>query len=142
MTNEDIRNGILARLEELEPDYDKYINHIEQGFTEPAFFVRLIDGAQEQGLGQRYTRSLMYNVMFFPDPDSLDEQTSCQTMADRLYEKLITIESNGVIHRGLRLKHEVVDNVLHFFVSYNIRLLAPKELVPKMEKIKQEEYIK
>lgn len=139
MIEEKVKNGILARLDELEPDYDKYDEQIQQGFSEPAFFVRQIDGAQEQKLGQRFTRMLMFEIKFFPNPDSLTVKAACQNMASRLYESLVYVVWDGITYKGLRLRHEVIEDVLHFFVSFEVGMMAEKEPVPKMEKIDLEE---
>jgi hypothetical protein len=126
----------------LEPSYPKYDEQIKQGFTEPCFFVQQIDGSQQREVGRRYRRMLLFNTMFFPDPDSLIEKSVCQAMAERLYEKLEYIVWDGITYRGLRLRHEVIDDVLHFFMSFDIHLLRERPVAPKMQTIEQEEHLK
>ena len=141
MINDDIKNGILARLEELEPEYPKYVEEVKQGFVEPAFFVHLINGEQQHELNKRYKRMLLFNVRFLPDSKSLTENSACHSMAERLYGKLRYIVWGGITYHGLRLKHEVIDSVLHFFVSFEIRIVEQLEPVPKMNKIEMEAHL-
>lgn len=43
--------------------------------------------------------------------------------------EIITLP-NGDLIRGTGMNYEVVDGVLHFFVSYNLTLLRPTEDTP------------
>jgi hypothetical protein len=139
---EDIKNGIIKRLDELYPDIPKYDEQIKQGFDEPAFFVLQMDGAQQKQLSRTYKRSAMYDIHYFPDRRGLAEKADCQSMAEQLYENLEYINGASSIYRSMRMKHEVVGEVLHFFVSYENRLIKTKVPEIKMQHLEQEEHLK
>lgn len=132
-----ILNGILGKLDELDPDLPKYVEQVKQGFDEPAFFVMQLNSGQTKGLDRRYKRSLLYNVHFFPHPDSLTKKEDCRTMGERLYEALEYINVNGPV-RANDMKYEVVDEVLHFFLSFSVHLMKEEPTEAKMLILKQE----
>jgi hypothetical protein len=138
----DIKDGIIKRLDEFRPNIPKYDEQIKQGFDEPAFFVLQIDGAQQKEIDRKYKRSAMYDIHYFPDSRGLTEKSDCQSMAELLYGELEYIQGEGGKYRGLRMKHEVVADVLHFFISFDVRLIKSKAIDPKMQTLEQEEHLK
>jgi hypothetical protein len=135
-----ILNGILGKLDELDPDLPKYVEQVKQGFDEPAFFVMQLISGQTKGMDRRYKRSLLFNVHYFPNPDSLTKKEDCRTMGERLYEALEYINVNGPV-RANDMKYEVVDEVLHFFLSFSVHLMKEKPTGTKMLNLEQEVHL-
>ncbi|MFH5185727.1 DUF6838 family protein [Paenibacillus sp. TAB 01] len=142
MIEDQIKNGILARLSEIDPELPLYDEQIKQGFTEPAFFVLQVNSGQTRGVNRRYIRSLLFNVHFFPDPKSLTKKEDCRAIAERLYEAMVYVEVDGQLCRGLDHRYEVIDDVLHFFVGFTVHLMKTADQVPKMQQLEQEGYLK
>lgn len=137
MVETGILNGILGKLDEMDPDLPKYVEQVKQGFDEPAFFVMQLNSGQTKGLDRRYMRSLLFNVHFFPHPNSLTKKEDCRTMGERLYKALEYINVNGPV-RTKDMKYEVVDEVLHFFLSFSVHLMKEKPPESKMLILEQE----
>ncbi|MBP1312335.1 hypothetical protein JOD82_005480 [Paenibacillus sp. 1182] len=135
---EDVKNGILKYLSTFQTGAPVYDERIEQGFHEPCFFVLLIDGAQARELGRRYMRTNSFDIHYFPDPDNPEKRRECEAVAYRLYEELEYIQWEGSLYRAVGLKHQIVDDVLHFFLDVNVHLMRPKGPETKMRTLKQE----
>lgn len=138
---EDIKNAIVNRLDSLNPEVPVYDERVEQGFQEPCFFVLQISSGQTKEVDRRYRRAMTFDVHYFPS-DSLEKKTECQQVADKLYEHLEYVEWGGNLYRGQKLQHEVVDDVLHFLVSFDIHLMRQKNSVSKMRTLEQEGQIR
>ncbi|PPQ49124.1 hypothetical protein C5G87_07040 [Paenibacillus peoriae] len=135
---EDVKNGILKYLSTFKTGVSVYDERIEQGFKEPCFFVLLIDGSQARELDRRYMRTHSFDIHYFPDPDNLEKRRECEAVADRLYEELEYIQWKGSLYRVVGMKHQIVDDVLHFFLDVNVHLMRPKGPETKMMTLKQE----
>ena len=58
-------------------------------------------------------------------------------MAERMYECLeyVTIDGDSKPIKGIKMKHEVVDGVLHFFVNYDCFVYRMEERQESMNGI-------
>ncbi|WP_376774371.1 phage tail terminator family protein [Paenibacillus eucommiae] len=140
----DVKNGMIQRLDEIEPSIPVYEESSEQGFTGPAFFVSLLSSEQTREAERRYLRSLLFDVQYYPAGPA--KKAECSSMADRLYEGLENIEagtgSGTGLCEALTMRHEVVNDVLHFFISFGIHLIKAGPDETKMNQMVQEGQIK
>lgn len=135
---EEIKNAITVRLGTKVTDIAIYDEKVQQGFEEPAFFVLPVTGGQSRGLNRRRVRTTLFDIHYFP-PLDVARREACERMAVQLYEWLEYVEDiEGNKYRGLDIRHEVVDEVLHFFVSFRVHLMKEKQPETKMQTIKQE----
>ena len=139
---EEIKQGIAKRLKELFPAASVYTEQVEQGFTKPAFFVRQTEGAQKHGMNRRYIRTGTFDIAYFPVPGSPQLIRDCETVRDTLYEQLELIPWEGQPYRGSSMRYTLTDNELHFYVSFEVHVVRPKEVVPTMQNLVQEEHIR
>ncbi len=130
---EDIKNGIIKYLSTFQTGVPVYDERIEQGFKEPCFFVMLINGSQTRGLGRRYMRTNSYDVHYFPSPDNLERRRECAAVADRLYEEMEYIQWQGEMFRASGMRHQIIDDVLHFFFDVSVHLLRSRVTETKMK---------
>jgi len=137
----DVRTGLLKALAQAFPDIDRYGEEIKQGLEAPCFFVKLFPVSQEREFGRRYKRFHSFDIHYFPKSETRPNEES-HALAEQLYDQLEYIEVNNGLCRGTKMKHEIVDEVLHFFVTYDFHVLRSKTAVPKMQTLEQEEYIK
>ncbi|MEC0232276.1 phage tail terminator family protein [Paenibacillus alba] len=137
MIEADIESGIVTKLKELEPDLPVYTEQIVPRPLESAFFIQLISSGQVKGLNRRYTRSLLYHIAFYPKPESVAKKEDCRRMGERLYAAMGIIDVNGPI-RARNLSCEVVDEVLHFSLDFQVTLVEEKPIEPKMKNLDQE----
>lgn len=131
-----IRDGVILALSLLFPGTIIYEEKMPQNFEAPCFFVKLLTGDQAHEMNRRYYRTHAFDIHFFPKGEEYNREA--HEMADRLYEELRMVRIDGSLYRGSGMSHEVVDDVLHFFVNFNFHVLRPKDQVPKMMELKEE----
>lgn len=103
--------------------YDIYTENIEQGLKEPCFSVFCLNPTNELFLNKRYFRTNLFCIQYFPSSD--EPKNECNAVLERLYGclELITIVVDAVtgdLTRGTKMKGEIVDGVLNFFVNYDM----------------------
>jgi hypothetical protein len=118
----DIVKGIAKALRDtFGPGYRIYQNDIEQGFQTPCFFI-LSMKATPSPLGKdRFLLKSPFDVHFFPEDEK--DNAVMQAIAWQLWQALefITLPGGDKLH-GTSMSWEVQDDVLHFFVSFNMTL--------------------
>lgn len=139
---EQIKNALISRLADRDPELPVYDEQIKQGFQEPCFFVLQMNSGQNKEVNRRYRRGTLINIRYFSKSDSLDTNAECNLVAEQLYEQLEYVEWHGTLYRGMNMRHEIVDGVLHFFLSYGVYLVRQKAAVPKMQRLEQEGHIR
>lgn len=106
--------------EEFGDGYEIYMEEIKQGLEEPWFFVQCLNSTNELFLGKRYFRRNQFCIQYFPE--SAEKQRECNGVAERLWQCLeyITMYGETKPIRGTKMRYEVVDGVLNFFVNYDL----------------------
>lgn len=133
ITIDDVRVGVISALDAQCPTTPIYGEEIRQGFQEPCFFVKLLQGEHSQVLGRRYARTHSFDIHYFTGTNG-----DLHAMAEQLYGCLETIQAAGSTCRGQGMSHEIVDGVLHFLVSYDFHVLRERPEVPIMQDVQQE----
>lgn len=113
-------------------DYAIYTENIEQGLKEPAFSIVHLETINEQIVGARYERTYAFDVHYFAK-DKINTKSECLDVAERLMVCLDTINFIDNIYRMIKMNYEIVDGVLHFFVTYNPIVKRVVEPLEKME---------
>lgn len=99
--------------------YTTYTESVEQGLNKPCFFVSCINPTNRVFLGKRYFRGNQFCLQYFP-ADKRQAKEECNTVAERLFSCLEYITVTGDLVRGAKMRCEVVDRVLNFFVNYDL----------------------
>ena len=118
MINEIIDGISVAINTEFGDDYEIYTESIEQGLEEPCFSILCLNPTVEQFLGKRYFRTNQFCVHYFPK--SNERRSECNEVAERLFNCLEVITAGGDLIRGTSLHSEISDDVLSFFVNYDL----------------------
>lgn len=127
----DIQNAIAKTIRaEFGDGYDIYTENIEQGLREPCFSIVLLEAFNEKIIGNRYERTSAWDIHFFPK-DKLNAKRECLEVAERLTLCLDFLIDN--ISHMIKMNYEIVDGVLHFFVTYNPIVKRIVEPLDKME---------
>ena len=108
-------------------EYTIYTEDVEQGLEEPCFFIFSLKPSSKQLVGNRYDRKYPFDIHYFPkDEENINNEIN--EVTERLFTALeyITVDNNLV--RGTNMNVEIVDNVLHFFVDFN--MIVRKEIEP------------
>lgn len=98
--------------------YKIYAEDVEQGLSEPCFFVSCVSHSQELYFGKRYRWESMFCISYLP---ARGQQAfrECHEAAERLALCLEYIDIPEGKLRGTKMHYEMADGVLHFFVNYN-----------------------
>lgn len=139
VTINDVRYAVHAALDAAFPDTEIMGEEIKQGLKPPCFFVRLLEPAHEQELGRRYIRYHPFVVRYYA-PDRAND--AMYDMAEQLTSALQQITVAGRPVRGIGMRFEIVDEILHFFVEYNFHVWAPKPDEAAMETLDVQEGLK
>lgn len=132
MLNE-IVNGIGLKLSKSFNGIDIHKEELEQGFEEPCFFIDLLNPSEKQIIGNRYLRSYLFDIVYFPKKKSSEEIFE---VLDKLYSVLEHIElDDGTLIRGIERSSREEDRILHFFITYEMFIYKLDEEKPKMKKL-------
>ena len=133
MINKIIDGISVAINSEFGDHYEIYTESIEQGLNEPCFSILCLNPTIDQVLGNRYFRRNQFCVHYFPS--SSEKQSECFTVMERLMGALEIIDVDGDQCRGTGMHGEVDDNVLSFFVNYDMYVYKEGTAEPTMETV-------
>lgn len=119
MINSIIEAISISLNEEFGDGYEIHMEEIKQGLKEPCFFIACLNPTTELFLGKRYFRTNQFCIQYFPETN--EKQRECNGVAERMLQCLeyITIYGEDKPIMGTKMKYEVVDGVLNFFVNYD-----------------------
>lgn len=122
MTNT-IIDGVCKRLaEEFGEGYRVYTENVEQGFTEPCFFVSATSVQMTpilcRGTTGRYSRKQGVNVTFYPEQGD-DVRNEVYSVAERLIDVLEYIDADGLT-RGTEIRGEFIGESPEMIASINV----------------------
>lgn len=105
--------------EEFGDSYEIHMEEIQQDLKEPCFFISSLNPTIRRFLGKRYFRTNQFCIQYFPK--TAEKQRECNNVAERMWQCLeyITICDEDKPIRGTKMKYEVVDGILNFFVNYD-----------------------
>lgn len=113
----DLINGIAVKLNSVfGSEYRIYKEDIKQGLKEPCFSVVLLEAEQSAKLPNRYLKQCQFDIHYFPKTLTKNEMYE---VAEKLLIELEYITVLDNLCRGIKMRYEIVDDVLHFFVNYD-----------------------
>lgn len=142
MVNE-IVNGIAKAIKSEYPDLKIYIDHVEQGLNRPCFFIAMLESSQKQHLNRRLWREHSFDIHYFPKDEKMPVR-GFNEVIDQLRLALRYIEvaedsGEGISKvQGTEMRHEVIDGVLHFFISFHLFVFIQPEEKPYMETLEHD----
>lgn len=138
VTINDVRYAVQVALDDAFPDIEVSGEEIKQDLDAPHFFVRLLEPGHTKELGRRYRRDHPFVVRYFsPDRSNND----MYNMGEKLTSVLEWITVGGRVWPGQQMRAEIINEVLHFFVSYNLLVWSRPPEAPHMQTLEQEEYV-
>lgn len=125
-----IIDGITLTLRKNYPKAQISAERISQGLKTPAFVVNMPASQQIKDGQNRWRRLNRVDIVYFPRKET---RLECRAVAEELYKILEYINtSTGDLIRGTNMSYEIVDNILHFTVSYDYFVSVKKD-TDKME---------
>ena len=121
-------------------DYEIYTESIEQGLQDPCFSVICLNPTIEQFMGKRYFRQNKFCIHYFPS--SPEKRSECYEVMEKLMDALEYITVEGDVTRGSKMSGVVDDNVLHFFVNYDMFVYKKEAPEPVMETVSHNTNVK
>ena len=119
MINGIVRGISRALYEEFGDGFTIYGENVEQGLKTPSFFILCIGPANRLFLGRRYFRPHRFCIHYFPPKGAGIRYDTAQVL-ERLYLCLEYITANGDLIRGNQMEGIVNDEVLQFFINYDL----------------------
>ncbi len=118
--------------------YTVYDDSVEQGLQEPCFFIQCLESTNNRYRGKRYYRTHQFCIQYFPR-DTISPRPECETVANQLYDALecLTLHDDQTQLWGKKMRHEIQDGILNFFVNYDLFVLKETE-TPFMETLDQQ----
>ena len=115
-----------------------YKDDVPQGFKEPCFYIKHLLGENVPYLTGRYLKRNRFDIHFFPSKSNR-EKTEMYEVADNLQFALEYINVLDNLFQGTKMTTEIVDDVLHFFVSYDRFVGVQETEQPHMKTLIMEE---
>lgn len=117
--------------------YTIYIEPVKQGFKEPCFYIFALQPTSEPAVAGHYLRSYPFDIHFFPK-DENHARSEMHQIGEALFlavEYINVLDKNKLdnLRRGTTMRYEIVDGVLHFFVTYSMYVKEITEPEPTME---------
>lgn len=115
-----------------EDSYEIYVENVAQYLKRPCFLINLITSDLTMKLKPRYSFGSLFDVMYFSNQK--DSYKDCLNKGCELFDALeyITIE-HDILIRGTKMNFDILDNILHFRVSYNLILENKSDIIDMME---------
>lgn len=121
MYNE-IMDAVTKQLSVLFPPeagYTIYTDAVEQGLSEPCFFVQFLEPSEKPMIGPRYYRKNAMCIQYLPG-DIAKPSRELNRVLDTLMDQMCRIElKNGRKINGTDRSGRIDDGVLTFLVQYN-----------------------
>lgn len=114
-----IIDGISISLNaEFGDNYKIYTESIEQGLKEPCFSIICVNPTNELFRDKKYFRKNLFCIQYFPKGE--DKRSECMDVLERMFDCLEVIKIGEDLQMGTSMHGEVVDEVLNFFVNYDM----------------------
>ena len=117
----EIIDGIAIAINSIFGDeIEIYKDNVTQGLKEPCFFIAILKPEVTPLIGTRSIRNNSFDIQYFPK----ESNTEMLDVAEKLINSLefITLLNGDILH-GTGVSYEIIDNVLHFFISYNLTMI-------------------
>lgn len=141
ITVNSIIDGICKALsEEFGDEYEIYTEEVQQDLTAPCFSVIMLKPSINQFLKNRYYRVNSFCIHYFPSSD--EPLQEIRDIQERLMDCLeyITVAADTI--RGTNMNSEISDDVLLFFVNYDMFVYKQNQNEPAMETLNQNTKVK
>ncbi|HEU4962264.1 MAG TPA: hypothetical protein VFV52_00170 [Bacilli bacterium] len=140
ITINDVRSGVVGVLTGQFPGVQVLTEESADPLTEPAFFVKFLSSTQQQEIGRRYKRCHSFDIRYSGGAN----EDAVHGVAEQLYNCMEYILPTGGDKkcRGRDLRYEIIEGVLHFYVSYDFQVLLEDVTFARMQTLAAEGTIK
>ena len=134
--------GIAQKLNQVFGDsHEIHIGSIKQGLSEPCFLINVLNPSYELIISNTYLLRQKFNILYYPE-NKVNQTEEINSVISTLQTEMEYISVDNEIVRGTKISSEIIDETLHFFVNYDIRVVKNRILDPYMEELSQMERVK
>ena len=138
---DEIMNGVSVKLYELFGNTVSIeVDELPQGFKPPGFWILELKTTQNLVIRNRYRRQYNFDIQYFPKEKFLTREINSVTDTLLMGLEYITVGSN--LTRGTNMSYEVQDDVLHFFITFDVFVEKVIDKGPLMEELIQKQHTK
>lgn len=107
----------------------------QQGVQKPYAFIHQINAEHQNQMRNSANWTFMLDIRVHPKDHETDIQSWARGVAFKLIEAVNIITVSGQSVKARKTEYSVQDNVLHFIVSYEFRVIHAESEVPDMENL-------
>jgi len=140
MLIKEIINGISQKIYSFyEGLYDIYVEEVEQGLQMPCFMINLISSDIRMILKPRYMFETIFDVIYFGEgyKDCMDRGSELYDILEYItikgFKRKGSIDPDKDLIRGTKMNMDIIKNILHFRVRYNLILQNKPDIIDMME---------
>ena len=137
MTEEIVKGISRALYGTFGDEYTIYKDNVPQNFDEPCFSIVYIIGNIQQKAPNRYLSQNHFDVQYFPK-DEIASRSEMVAIVESLFLSLEYINVLDNLCRGTKMSYEIIDDVLHFFVNYDLFVTKDSVNAPTMRTLEHE----
>lgn len=128
MTTQDIIEGMATAIVKNLHNGGVYEDEVKQGLSDGDILINLVNVTMNQLLTHLYRGTFSFDVVYF-DPS----KENAYAMGDDLMGILRLIDTDDGKIRGQNMSYRYIDDALHVYVTYIVRLKEPVEKGPLMK---------
>lgn len=133
-------SDMFIRLLESNPKIKIYDNAVSQGCMDGCFFVKSSIVPRKHQLGNIYQHSEKVEIRYFvPNEESED---IALIMINELTDLMEYIQIDGQYFRGKDMECNITDRILHFYVTYQTRVIQEEVTEETMQILEDKFYLK
>jgi hypothetical protein len=118
-------DGISVKLNQIfGNEYEIYSEIVKQDLKEPCFFIMPISFSINKKLNKHYKLHQSFDIHYFPS-DTTDKNKEMQIVGIKLTEEMEYLTVDGMLVKGNSIRFNTVDDILHFFINYDIGVYIP-----------------
>lgn len=136
MINSIIETISRAIKDEFGNRYTNYMEAVKQDLKKPCFFILCINPTKKLLRGKRYLRTNQFCIQYFPESEN-NKRRECNETAEKLLSCLEWLTISGKPVMGTKKEYEIVDDVLHFFVNYDVLVDESQSNLPEMGELER-----
>lgn len=108
-------------------NFEIYTEPVEQGFKEPCFSIMCVNSLSELYLCTKYFSENRFCITYFPV--KTEKNSECNSVSQKLCDCLEFILVSGDLTKGTKIKCEMTNGILNFFVNYDMFIRKIKPII-------------
>lgn len=118
-----VKEAVAAQLAKEMPSIERYKEGQLQNFQRECFVIHQVTTSTQKLMNERYRRTYRMRIHFFPMRKDSRPKERCDAMGNDLSAALALLRlPEGHSSFGREMSWEIVDNVLHFSVVYEMHI--------------------